>query len=265
MNDNRLYTTRLQAGLGVVPETRMLLKMWQPGMDLRELFQAALHSGHFSNISARRLRNLVSECFAPRYLVSDGYPAFLLKRLAEIIPAQAFLQLLFIFTSRANPILADFVRKVYWRAYLNGKESITNAQAELFIKDAVQAGKMGAPWSESTIRRVTGYLTRCCADFGMLEGGKVTIRKILPFRMIPVTVALLAYDLHFAHYSDNGVIAHPDWELFGFGSQEIQEELKRLSLKGFLIIQSSGDLTHISWRHKTWEDLIGVIAQGRFQ
>ncbi|MEW6666849.1 MAG: BrxA family protein [Thermodesulfobacteriota bacterium] len=261
MNDKQLYTTQLQAGLGNVRETRMLLEIWQPGMDLRTLFQRDLDSGHFPKVSARRLRNVVSECFAPRYLVSDGYPASLLKKLADIIPGQGFSQLLFLFTSRANPILADFVREVYWRAYSNGKESVANSQAALFIRDALQAGKMGFPWSESTIRRMARYLTRCCSDFGLLEGKRVNVRKILPFRILPVTVALLGYDLHFARFSDNAVIAHPDWDLFGFGPNEVIEEFRRLSLKGFLILQSAGDLTRISWRYGSWEDLIGVITQ----
>lgn len=53
------YTTQLQAGLGLVQETRLLLNLWSPGMSSPALYLAALNSGQFPNVSARRLRNIV--------------------------------------------------------------------------------------------------------------------------------------------------------------------------------------------------------------
>ncbi len=73
MANDQLYTTQLGAGLGVIAETRILLDLWHPGMTSSALYQAALDSGDFPNATARRLRNMVAECFAPRYLVkADG-------------------------------------------------------------------------------------------------------------------------------------------------------------------------------------------------
>jgi len=76
-----VYSSRLGAGLGMVEETRILLDLWQPGMRTADLQRVALGSGRFPKVSARRVRNLVAECFAPRYLVDGGGPALLLKRL----------------------------------------------------------------------------------------------------------------------------------------------------------------------------------------
>jgi len=47
------YTTQLQAGLGLIQETRVLLGLWQPGMNSPELYQAALQAGAFPAVSAR--------------------------------------------------------------------------------------------------------------------------------------------------------------------------------------------------------------------
>src|SRR5207249_5477322 len=66
------YTTNLQAGLGLVAETKALLEIWKPGMSVSQLNQHALDSGRFPQMTARRLRNLVVEGFAPRYLVDGG-------------------------------------------------------------------------------------------------------------------------------------------------------------------------------------------------
>ena len=116
-------------------------------------------------------------------------------------------------------------------------------------------------WSERTIQRVAGYLTGCCADFGMLEKGRKSVRKILPFRIEQQVIALLAYDLHFAGLGDNAVIAHPDWQLFGLEKDDLREEMKRLSLKGFIIIQSAGDVIRIGWNYKSWEELIHAVSK----
>ena len=261
MKNQRLYTTRLQAGLGLIEETRTLLELWQPGMRTPKLFQIALDSGCFPNISARRLRNIVSECFAPRYLVSKDYPAVILKELEDSATSTEFSQLLFLFTARANVILANFIKRVYWTKYSSGHDSISNEDAKDFVVEANQQGRTIRPWSESTVKRVSTYLSGCCADFGMLEKGRKSTRKIIPFRIEQKIIALLAYDLHFSGLGDNALLANPDWELFGLQKEDLRDEFKRLSLKGYFIIQTAGDVIRIGWDHENWEDLIHVIAE----
>jgi hypothetical protein len=114
--------------------------------------QAALQSGRFPTISARRLRNLVAECFAPRYLQEGGPPARVLKRLNEVLSSREFEQLMFLFTCRANEILADFVSEVYWTAYSVGTRRDQQRRREAFVIRANQDGKTGKYWSESTLR-----------------------------------------------------------------------------------------------------------------
>ena len=65
MSATLAYTSNLGAGLGLIAETGALLEIWQPGMSIHQLHQEALDSGRFSQMTARRLRNLVVEAFAP--------------------------------------------------------------------------------------------------------------------------------------------------------------------------------------------------------
>ena len=261
MANDRLYTTQLGAGLGVIDETRTLLDLWQPGMKPSALKQLALDSGDFPNVTARRLRNIVAECFSPRYLVKDDYPAGILKELVDRVPTTVLTQLFFLFTSRANAILADFVKRVYWQRYVGGQDNISTADAKGFVVQANQDGKTVRYWSDNMVKRVASYLTGCCADFGLLEKGRKSVRNIMPFRVQQRTIAFLAYDLHFAGFGDNAVISHPDWELFGLQKEDLREEMKRLSLKGFFIVQSAGDVISIGWNYNNWEELIDAITQ----
>lgn len=262
MTGATLYTTQLQAGLGLIDETKDLLDLWRPGMTASQLHQHALTSGRFPNVTARRLRNIVSECFAPRYLVSDGAPAQHLKRLSGNIAGSDLIHLMLIFTARANLILGDFIRTVYWARYAGGYAEISNEDARAFVERAIDDGKTSTRWSDSTVRRVSAYLTGCCADYGLLGPGARSSRRIQAPRISAAVAAYLAYDLHFSGLADNALLAHPDWMLFGLTREDVLGELKKLSLKGHLIVQAAGDAVRISWKQPNMEALCDVLSQG---
>jgi len=262
MNNKRAYTSRLGAGLGLVEETYVLLDLWEKGIGTDELYQKALESGRFPNISARRLGNIIKECFVPRYLCNEATPALTLKNLKNRVPVSELLQFMFLFTARVNSILYDFVGEVYWPTYAAGKESVSNEQARIFVDEAIAEGRTAKQWSEKVRKNVAGYVTGCCSDYGLLESGHKQIRRFNQFVISPKTAAFLAYDLHFSGFGDNAVISHADWELFGFQKRDVQDEFKRLSLKGFFIVQAAGDIIRIGWKYKNREELIHGISQG---
>jgi len=101
-------------------------------MSASQLHDIALKSGRFPEITARRLRNIVSECFASRYLTGDGEPALHLKKLSADLPASELIQLMLVFTSRANPIFGDFIRDVYWARYAGGYQEISSEDARAY-------------------------------------------------------------------------------------------------------------------------------------
>lgn len=254
------YTTRLQAGLGLIPETTKLLELWEGGMDSRALLDRALDAGDFPSMTARRLRNIVSEGFAPRYLIEDAKPAKALKSMEDVLTDQDRKQMFFLFTCRANQILADFVREVYWPQYTAGSSSITKRDALIFVEDAVAHGKTTTPWSESTRTRVSSYLLGACADFGLLGAIQGGGRKIEAFRPTSFVMTFLAHDLHFRGLGDSAVLNHEDWRLFGLAPDDALAELKQIALRGEVIVQSAAGLVQISWKHKNMEELAHAVA-----
>lgn len=258
---SEVYTVQLGHGLGLVEESPILLDLWEADMNATDLYRVALQSGRFPNVSASRLRNLVTVGFAQRFLVDGDQPAVLLKQLKGALSKKEFEQLLFLYTCRAHAILADFVRNVYWPAYAEGKQTIANAEAREFAAAAVRNGKTTTTWSDSMIKRAGSNVTGCLADFGLLESGAKSVRKMLPFRMELQVVVILAYDLHFAGYGDNRLLNHPDWALFGLEAADVLSLLKRLALRGHFIVQAAAGVTRISWKYKCMEELVHVLAQ----
>lgn len=255
------YTTQLGAGLGMIEETRILLDLWDRGMSARSVFESALQSGAFPNMSARRLRNFVVECFAPRYLNNGGEPAKLLKDLNGTVQDRELAQLMFLFTCRANLILADFVREIYWNAYSAGHDYLNNKNAYQFVFQAKDEGKTTTNWSENMVSRVSGYLTGCLADFGLLERGRKQDRRILPYRIGMNVVTILSHDLHFSGFGDNRLLTHPDWMLFGMDRNDVLDEMKRLTLNDLVLVQSAGEAIRIEWRYTSMGELTDVLTQ----
>ncbi|MCP1675693.1 hypothetical protein J2T57_002843 [Natronocella acetinitrilica] len=258
MTESPIYTTQLQAGLGLIDETQRLFELFEPGMRSRQLFAKALESGMFPLVSARRLDNIVRECFAPRYLRHPGV-AENLKRLLPCLERDERLQVFMLHTARANAILADFIRDVYWPRYVSGRDSLSREDAVRFVENAVREGKTQKQWSESTVSRVSGYLLSACADFGLIETRRSGSRRLYSLRLVSRVGTYLAYDLKFQGLGDNQVLNHPDWQLFGLERADVRDQFKRLSLDGHLILQAAGDVTHISWQYKNMEEVVNVL------
>jgi hypothetical protein len=158
--------------------------------------------------------------------------------------------------------LFDFISDIYWNAYSSGQNQLSTDEARLFVIRANQDGKTSKPWGSSMLQRVPIYLIGTCSDFGLLENKKKSARSILPFRIESRVAIFLAYDLHFSGHGDNSVLSHPEWALFGLDRSDVLNEFKRLSLKGWFIIQSAGDVTRIGWQYQSMEELIDAFVKG---
>lgn len=255
------YASTINAGLGLLDDAPRLLELWQPGMTTDELRQKALQSGRFPNMTARRLRNFVVEGFGGVFLVEDGYPAKHLRVLSPVLAPATFNQLVFLHTCRRHAIIDDFVREVYWSLYATGRTHIQYEDAHQFVELAVQDGKTTTYWSEGTIKRVAGYLLSYCADFKLVEQTRKQQREIRPIRIQPTVAVYLAYDLHFQGVGDNALLTHEDWALFGLERADVLEELRRMALQKWIILQTAAGITRIDWLCDSMEDVIDVIVE----
>lgn len=112
--------------------------------------------------------------------------------------------------------------------------------------------------------RVASYLGGSLADFGLVENGRKSTRRIVPIRIDGLTSFYLAHDLHFAGYSDNGIIEHPDWRIFGLEGIDVVRALQHVSSDHF-IPQFSGEIIRISWNYHTMEEALRAIVAAEFR
>ena len=118
-------------------------------------YQRTLASGYFPSMTARRLRNIVSEGFVARYVREGDSPARYLKRLLPTLTSAELQQLCLIFTCRAQEIFGDFIRQVYWVRYSAGDRELSNPTARLFIE---RARSIAVEWLNRGRRKLSNVL-----------------------------------------------------------------------------------------------------------
>lgn len=255
------YTTNLSKAQGMVPETLELLELWEPGMTVGELKTRVRSMGALGKATQVRVDDLVGRSFAPRYLIDDGQPARWLRHLLLHRASRGLLrQLILIYTARANRILHDFIREVFWLKDASQAGEVTKQDARDFIEKAVSRGALAKRWSDKMVERVSQYLLGTLLDFELIAANRFGHRQIRPLFILPETVVFLAYELHFAGLEDDDVARHPDWGLFGLMLADVIALLEKAATQGHLFIQHSGALLRVEWKYQTMEEMLDALA-----
>jgi len=187
------YTTNLSKAQGMVAETFELLELWEPGMTVGELKARVRATGALGKATQVRVDDLVGRAFAQRYLIDGGKPAQWLRNLLLKRVSRGLLrQLILIYTARANLILHDFIREVFWLKYSSPTGEVTKQDARDFIDRAVNRGALEKRWSESMVERVTRYLLGTLADFELIASNHFGKRQIRPLFIMPETIVFRA-------------------------------------------------------------------------
>jgi hypothetical protein len=256
------YTTNLSKAQGMVPETLELLELWKPGMSVGELKTCVRATGALGKVTQVRVDDLVGRGFAQRYLINEGKPAQWLRHLLLNRARRALLrQLTLLYTARANLILHDFIREVFWLKYASRAGEVTKQDARDFIEKAVSRGALKKRWSDSMVERVTRYLLGTLVDFDLITSNQFGQRQIRPMFVLPEAVVFLAYELHFSGAEDESIARHRDWGLFGLSPADVIASLNKAATQGHLFVQHSGSLLRVEWKYQTMEEMLDALAR----
>ncbi|MCP5535432.1 MAG: DUF1819 family protein [Akkermansiaceae bacterium] len=257
------YTTALSAAQGIIPESLELFDAWYPGEARPDFVNRALSEGMLASATQRRAENILKEGFAARFLSEPAFQsAPALKRLVDGSAPRGILHPIFlIFAIRQHLILREFLTEIYWPRFRAGNDSVNKRDALELIERGEAIGRFKKSWSPTVKNRVGAYVLGIAHDFGLLSevcgaGGQ---RRIELFRANLSTALFLAYDLHFQGVGTEAIISHPDWEPLGLSPADVRDELSRLSQRGHLLFQDSGDIASIQWKYSNLEAVADAI------
>lgn len=252
------YNSELLKCTGLIQETIVLIETYEPGMTKNEFCSLVMESNLLSKATNTRIKDIIERAFYRRYVNENKDTVENLKYLrTKYVSNDAFIQLLLVYTGRANAILSDFIKMVYYDAINKGYQFIDTTDPKKFIEEAIKDGRIEKPWSDSTKIKLARHIIATMADFKLLDKNK----KILPYHIFDLTVNYLIHELHFSGLSDDQIILANDWSLFGLNTEDILQTIERLSFQGHYIYQHSGELLKISWKYKSMKESIDAITQ----
>lgn len=254
------YTSRVIKGGALLAECRELLRAWLPDESAADLETRVLARDLLGRNTAQRVQDLVRLVFARRYL-GDPANARLLQRLLQDRPRGGwFAQVSLVLAARSDRLVRDVASEVVPRLRRQGTAALSARDLVPFLREAEQQGRTQRPWSPAVRERVSQGLVRLLTELGLLGPPRRGLRELLPCAPHPLSVAWLAYDLHFQGVTDSGVTAHPDWRLWHMDEEAVRRELSDLAPQGLWIFQAAGSVVDLRWNHSNREELADVLV-----
>ncbi|WP_055669753.1 BrxA family protein [Desnuesiella massiliensis] len=258
----RHYSAALTKGAALKEDMRVLLKSWEQSESPQEFAQRVQGSDLLGKTTAYRTRDLVLRIFRPRFLVPNDEQAIWLKKLImNGIHRKIVDELMFLYTARADDLFYDFVINVFWPLCNRGDIIIRNDDVLSFLMKAQDEGVLNEQWSESVKLKVCTTVLGILKDYGFIREEKRGYREIVNYRVSDVTIAYIAYVLHFQGLSDLAVCEHPDWLLFGLERNNLVSRLDELGELAGLIVQRAGSVIRISWKFENMEVFLNGLTK----
>lgn len=162
--------------------------------------------------------------------------------------------------TRDEFLLRDFL--VHWLEprFAEGALRVRVDEVVPFLEDIEKRGltQDGKTWSDPTRKRVASGLLSIAADLGLLRGGAV---KEFGSHHLPDEAFL--YVLHaIAELEPNGsaVIQSPEWQMFLYRPEEVEQELLRLHQFRRLHYERAGSIVALSLPYESAAQYAGSLA-----
>ena len=255
------YSTALAMSQGIVGYCQTLFELWQEGVSTNAFFEQVRQANLLNTDSERRLRNIVIEGFASRFLREPFLAAAPTLKLLLTQSTNSALktQLILLYALRQHGIFFDFLAEEYWPGVRAGARSFRSADLARLIDRGLVTGKLTVNWSDSVRKRVSSYVLGITSDFGLLGNKPAGNRPVLHWSLDEGLALYLAYDLHFLGLSDDEVARSDEWSALGLRREDVTLFLHRLQNRGHLIVQDTGALCRIEWKYPTRQELAHVL------
>ncbi len=147
-----------------------------------------------------------------------------------------------------NQLFFDISSKVFTRVYFSGRATISKNDIIAYLKEFFNQNKnFDLKWSESTINTLSTKYLNFMTKLNLLEG----VRK-KTFRHIKVSAESLVIFLYFAKIYDldnRDILVNGMLPLSFVATEDIQERLKKLSIKGLFEMNYNGVTVNVELTH----------------
>ena len=253
-----IYTTRVQKAAGALPETKLLLSLWDTSASVDENLRGFEQGNILGKLSPTRIHDMLFRTFKQRY-TGDLHVLGALAVLARSgLPSQSFDPILYFLTARSDRLIHDAVTDLLSGRIRSFRREITVDETVAWLDSQMCAGNMDEPWSETTTRRVARSLLATMRDFGLLTG--VHKKSVSPVLLPVEAFAFIAFLLSRTTRSGAALLNHPDWSLFFLPEPAIDRFFAEAASERLLSYQAAGSTARIDFPAETTEGYARLIA-----
>lgn len=147
-----------------------------------------------------------------------------------------------------NRLFRDITSRVFVKAYYSGRSSISRDDVTAYLKEFLQQNEsMELNWSETTIVTISRKYLNLMSKLGFISTGRVkSFNHIRPSSEAQV---LFLYFARLFSPSTSNLLTNELLPLSFIPMEDIQDRLKKLSLKGFFNMNINGVALNIELTH----------------
>lgn len=148
----------------------------------------------------------------------------------------------------SNRLFREITLNVFVNTYYSGRASISKADITAYLKEFLhQNDSLQISWSENTINTLSTKYLNLMSKLGFLSTGR--IKSFRHFRPSSEAQVIFLYFAKLFSPSTSNILTNELLPMSFIPSEDIQEKLKKLSLKGFFNMNFNGVAINIELTH----------------
>ena len=148
----------------------------------------------------------------------------------------------------SNRLFREISTQVFCKAYFSGRAGLSKEDIVAYLKEFLNQNKpLGMGWSESTVQTLSTKYLNLMTKLNLLEGARIKSFKYV--RPSSEDMVLFLYFASLQEPDNRNILKNEMLPLLFIPVEDIQDRLKKLSLKGYIHMTYNGidlniELTH---------------------
>lgn len=253
------YMTWLAHGGAFIDETRILLDIFDPAVDINTWVEQIVRKNVLGKRSRSWTNEIVKRYFLARFVTKESSYAWKALKIlcAKNVDLSIIRSIMYYHTAKIDDFFYDFVILDLFDRYYAGQLAISSGDVYKFIESA-KPGMFDQMWSDSVKGRLSRGVMSTLRDFGILEGKSK--KQIANFYLPIEAFAYVAFLIHSRVSTGELIIQNEDWKLFLLKPQAVERMFLESHQTGYLKYHAAGRLIRIEFPYHSTEELAHDIA-----
>ncbi len=252
------YSSRLIKATALLPDTKALMASWDLSLDVTTNLNNARQNNIFGKASRSRVEDIL-RIFRQRYFEDLQVGTALVMLIQAGVSAKWVDPLFYNYSAQNDETLRDIVLEVVNSRRQAGFSDIHLDHVVRKLRDWSKDGKTTTVWGEDTLQHVARHALASLRDFGILEGAS---QKYLTPVILPIEpFVFITFDLMKKTGSGERVLHSPEWGLFNFKPNDVEEHLIEAHQQHLCEYFAAGAVIRLEFPFQTILELTNAIIE----